>query len=463
MSTTRPAAVAGLFYPDNPTELKRTVTDLLADARGEASLHAPKALIVPHAGYIYSGAVAASAYARLGGLRGRIRRVVLLGPTHRVPVRGLALPEADRFATPLGEVQLDRAGMQAIAGLPQVVRSAAAHQMEHSLEVQLPFLQQVLGDFQLLPLAVGDATAAEVADVLETVWGGDETLIVISSDLSHFLPDALARQVDGAHRGRHPGAGFASQPRAGLRRHAGQRPAAGGAQAWPASGGAGRAQFQRHRRRPRAGGRLCRLRFSGRGRSRESRKVEADQAEAEKGSFLLKLARAEIARQLWEDVPEPSAEPWMAEPGASFVTLTRQGELRGCIGTLEAHRPLGMDVRENAVAAAFRDPRFMPLSRAEFDRVRVEVSLLSPHRTAGGCQRRGCDLDVLRPGIDGVVFEYGHFRSTFLPQVWEQLPDPAEFLAHLKRKAGLPLDFWAKEVRLSRYTVGKWKEQPHEQ
>ena len=197
MPSIRPAAVAGLFYPDTPIALKQTLADLLSQAVPGASACLPKALIVPHAGYVYSGAVAASAYARLGALSGRIRRVVLLGPAHRVYVHGLALPEAERFATPLGEVQLDQEGMQRLAALPQVTRSAAAHQMEHSLEVQLPFLQQVLGDFQLLPLAVGEATAAEVAEVLERVWGGDETLIVISSDLSHFLPDAAARKVDG--------------------------------------------------------------------------------------------------------------------------------------------------------------------------------------------------------------------------------------------------------------------------
>jgi len=198
MPAIRPAAVAGMFYPDNPVALRQTLVDLLADAPAADAPRAPKALIVPHAGYVYSGAVAASAYARLAELRGRIRRVVLLGPTHRVYVHGLALPGVERFATPLGEIQLDLEAMQGIADLPQVTTSAAAHQMEHSLEVQLPFLQQVLGDFMLLPLAVGEATAAEVAEVLEQVWGGDETLIVISSDLSHFLPDAAARKVDGA-------------------------------------------------------------------------------------------------------------------------------------------------------------------------------------------------------------------------------------------------------------------------
>jgi AmmeMemoRadiSam system protein B/AmmeMemoRadiSam system protein A len=457
MPAIRPAAVAGLFYPDNPMALRQTLVDLLANAQAADSPRAPKALIVPHAGYVYSGAVAASAYALLGELRGRIRRVVLLGPTHRVYVRGLALPGAERFATPLGEIQLDREAMQGIADLPQVTTSAAAHQMEHSLEVQLPFLQQVLGDFMLLPLAVGEATADEVAAVLEQVWGGDETLIVISSDLSHFLPDALARKVDGGtvdailaldpHLNHEQACG--ATPVNGLllaaRRH-GLHPVALDVRNSSDTAGdpdrvVGYAAFA----------------FTAAASPEKSRKVEADQAEAEKGASLLTLARTEIAKQFWAHLPEPSAQPWMAEPGACFVTLTRQGELRGCVGTLEAHRPLGLDVRENALAAAFRDPRFMPLARAEFDDVRVEVSVLSLHEAlAVGCEKDA--LAVLRPGIDGVVFEYAHYRSTFLPQVWEQLPDPAEFMAHLKRKAGLPKEFWAEGVRLSRYTVSKWKE-----
>jgi hypothetical protein len=188
----------------------------------------------------------------------------------------------------------------------------------------------------------------------------------------------------------------------------------------------------------------------------QSAEVELPDA-AEKGSTLLNLARTEIASKLGHDVSSPAQAGWLAEPGACFVTLTRQGELRGCIGTLEAHRPLGLDVRENAVAAAFRDPRFTPLSRVEFDEVRVEVSLLSPTEALVVVSEEHA-LASLRPDVDGVVFEYRHYRSTFLPQVWEQLPEPAEFMAHLKRKAGLPMDFWAEDVRLSRYTVSKWKE-----
>ena len=196
MTNVRPPAVAGMFYPAEPGQLAHDVQHYLEEARPIDLV--PKALIVPHAGYIYSGAIAASAYAALKAIASRIRRVVLLGPTHRVAVRGLALPGAEAFDTPLGRVNLDAAGARAIASLPQVGISAQAHALEHSLEVQLPFLQSVLTDFTLLPLAVGMATAEEVAEVLETVWGGDETLIVISSDLSHYLPYATAQQVDQA-------------------------------------------------------------------------------------------------------------------------------------------------------------------------------------------------------------------------------------------------------------------------
>lgn len=194
MSAVRPPAVAGMFYPADPRQLKLDVQKYLADAQPQA--FQPKALIAPHAGYIYSGAIAASAYATLKTIAPRIRRVILLGPTHRVAVRGLALPDTDAFDTPLGRVQLDTDAMRAIATLPQVLVSGNAHEEEHSLEVQLPFLQSVLGEFTLLPLAVGRATAEEVAEVLEAVWGGDETLIVISSDLSHYLPYAAAQSVD---------------------------------------------------------------------------------------------------------------------------------------------------------------------------------------------------------------------------------------------------------------------------
>lgn len=191
----RPPAVAGMFYSGSMTALSAEVRDYLSHA-ATATASAPKALIVPHAGYVYSGLVAASAYACLGAARASIRRVVLLGPTHRVAIRGLALPDAAAFDTPLGRVPLDAELVNAVKSLPQVTTSEAVHAMEHSLEVQLPFLQLALDQFSLLPLAVGMASAEEVAEVLDRVWGGPETLIVISSDLSHYHPYAEAQRLD---------------------------------------------------------------------------------------------------------------------------------------------------------------------------------------------------------------------------------------------------------------------------
>jgi hypothetical protein len=193
----RPAAVAGTFYPGFPEELAAEVGGMLADA-GMSPAPVPKAIIAPHAGYMYSGAVAAAAYARLRPAASRISRVVLLGPVHRVPVRGLALPAAAAFATPLGTVPVDLDAVRQLAGLRQVCVSADAHALEHSLEVQLPFLQAVLEKFAVVPLAVGEASAEDVAEVLDRLWGGPETLIVVSSDLSHYLSYDDAQAVDRA-------------------------------------------------------------------------------------------------------------------------------------------------------------------------------------------------------------------------------------------------------------------------
>jgi len=196
-ASVRASAVAGLFYPGDARELAGNLAQLLGAAAHEApERDAPKAIIAPHAGYIYSGPIAASVYALLAPARSRITRVVLLGPTHRVAIKGLALPGCAAFATPLGKVEIDAAAVGALDKLPQVSVNARAHAPEHSLEVHVPFLQVVLGKFTLVPLAVGQASAQEVAEVLDALWGGAETLIVVSSDLSHYLPYADAQAVD---------------------------------------------------------------------------------------------------------------------------------------------------------------------------------------------------------------------------------------------------------------------------
>ncbi|MBN8442962.1 MAG: AmmeMemoRadiSam system protein B [Dechloromonas sp.] len=196
IASIRPAAVAGLFYPDDHRVLQAQLTEFLAAAIPPESAAAPKAIIVPHAGYIYSGAVAAAAYASLAPIREQIRRVVLLGPAHRMAVHAFALPASQGFMTPLGEVPLSQSDWLALHERPDVIVDDRPHALEHCLEVQLPFLQTMLGRFELVPLLVGGASDEAVAQVLESLWGGPETLIVISSDLSHFHRYREACSID---------------------------------------------------------------------------------------------------------------------------------------------------------------------------------------------------------------------------------------------------------------------------
>lgn len=452
----RPPAVAGSFYPGDAASLNDDVAVCLAVSPAPTfcagTAGTLKAIIVPHAGYIYSGGTAGKAYARLIPLAGRIRRVVLLGPCHRVSVRGLAAPTVSAFATPLGSVPLDRAALDALADLPQIVASDAAHAQEHSLEVQLPFLQAVLGSFDLVPLAVGQTGAAEVAQVIDRLWGGPETLIVISSDLSHFHGYAEAQKIDHA----------TANHILALEQLNSFEQACG---ALPINGLLAVAQ--------RRGMRIERVAQCNSGDTAGDRArvvgyasfaLYEPQADVDTlGPALLVRARNAIAAQLAQPTRPEAFHSALAGPGATFVTLTQDGALRGCIGSLEAHRPLDQDVRANAVAAAFRDPRFPPLTLAELPRTRVEVSLLATPQPMTFTDEADA-LRQLRPTVDGIIFIAGEGgklgRSTFLPQVWEQLPDPRTFMAHLKQKAGLPADYWSSEVQLQRYEVKKWKEAP---
>lgn len=448
-TTTRAAAVAGAFYPADPGTLTRDLDALLAHAhsRLEPGEPALKAIIAPHAGYIYSGPVAATVYARLASFAGRVRRVVLLGPAHRVEVRGLALPGAHAFATPLGCVPLDDTAPALLADLPQVGVSGEAHALEHSLEVHLPFLQRVLGDFKLIPLVVGRASAEEVAQVLDRLWGGDETLVVVSSDLSHYLSYGQAQAAD------------RDTARLILNRQPTLDP-------YQACGAAPVNGLLVAAARRGLGARLLDLRNSGDTAGDRSRVVGyasfgfyADAAAAgdTRGEILIPIARSAIGGMFGLDFATREDHAFLHEHGACFVTLTRHGKLRGCIGSLQPHRKLLDDVRANAKAAAFLDPRFQPLTGTEFKSTLVEISLLSPSEPMQFASEAEA-IAGLRPGVDGVILEFGDQRGTFLPQVWEQIPDAREFFAHLKRKAGLSADFWADGMRLSRYTVSKWRE-----
>lgn len=448
MSSVRPAAVAGMFYPADPRLLAAEVDELLGGVEQPAPrLAYPKALIVPHAGYVYSGGVAAHAYDELAAARGSVRRVVLLGPTHRVAVRGLAVPSAGFFATPLGSVRIDSAALQSVRDLPQVVTSDAAHAREHSLEVQLPFLQKMLGDFALAPFAVGAASTEEVAAVIERLWGGPETLLVISTDMSHYHPYETARAIDGATLERiaafstdldHEEACGAT-PLNGLlftaRKKGLELKLLSACNSGDTAGGKGQvvgySAFALY----------------------EDGSVSPDEA----GRSLLRLARNAIESELVARPRSKADAPWLAQAGATFVTLTKDGALRGCIGSLEPRRALGEDVALNALGAAFRDPRFAAMSAAEWPQCRVEVSLLSTPKPL----RFADETDLLaqiRAGEDGLILESDGKRATFLPQVWEDIADKRLFLAHLLKKAELPADTRLTRCKLFRYRVTKWKE-----
>jgi AmmeMemoRadiSam system protein B/AmmeMemoRadiSam system protein A len=450
MASVRPAAVAGMFYPALPHELARDVDDMLAHSAASGFAPGfPKALIVPHAGYVYSGSVAAEAYDKLRPARGIVRRVVLLGPCHRVPVRGLALPESTAFTTPLGQVPIDREAIESLAGLSQVVVSRAVHAEEHALEVQLPFLQRVLGEFSLVPLAVGAATPEQVAEVIDRLWGGAETLIVISSDLSHYHPYEEACAID---RG-------TAQAILDYSTDIDHEQACG---ATPVAG----MLLAAKRRKLKV--ELLDLRNSGDTAGGRAQVVgyaafafwdKTQSFDEEHRRTLLDIARNSIEAALGvSELKRLPDEPWLKTLHATFVTLTQNGGLRGCIGSLEAHRRLGEDVRHNARAAALSDPRFPPLTREELARTRVEISLLStPKRLAFADH---ADLIAqLRPGEDGLILECGEARGTFLPQVWESLPDPEQFISELKRKAGMSPGVSTAKCRIQRYRALKWKEE----
>ena len=501
MPSVRETAVAGQFYPGSAAELEATVRHFLAGAgpaKGEktAAAPVPKALIAPHAGYVYSGAVAASAYARLEPAAAVIKRVVLLGPCHRVAVQGLALSGADAFATPLGHVPVDKAAAARILDLPQVEVFDATHAQEHSLEVHLPFLQIVLDDFAVVPLVVGDAPPEQVADVLDALWGGPETLIVVSSDLSHYLDydsaqkidsetcraietlDAQAISRDGAC-GRFPVGGLLEiAKRRGLTvttldlRNSGDT-------AGPKDRvvGYGSWMFQEapvEAVRPGGSPKNKNIKNAGKSPTKRTATVtwnkpdEGDEGDEEAfaattralldrhGEALLALAAGSIQHGLEHAKALPAGpadfDAELAKHGACFVTLRRDGKLRGCIGTSVARRPLVVDVCDNGFRAAFKDPRFPALKSDEVPGLEVLVSLLS-RQTPMAFSSEQEFIELLRPGTDGLIIEDGKKRALFLPSVWSQLSEPRVFIEHLKAKAGLAKDHWSDTFKARRFTA----------
>lgn len=452
-ASVRPPAIAGTFYPADAQTLAAMVDKYLSDARDDGLN--PKALIAPHAGLIYSGPVAGSAYKSIARRAGQISRVVLLGPPHRVAVPKFCVPAANAFRTPLGDVPLDLDGIATALALPGVEQSDIPHAEEHSLEIHLPFLQRVLGAFTLVPVIVGGPTPQETDALLKALWGGSETLIVISTDLSHYhdydganaRDQAFRRQVetlslekieDEQACGRFPVKGLLHRARAlDLRvttldvRNSGDT--------------GGRDHHDRV-----VGYGAWALEYAG-----SARLPDEDR------TILIDAARRSIANGLKNGRParvqHGTFSPALETYRATFVTLNQNGKLRGCIGSILPHRSLIEDVAINAHKAAFGDPRFPQLSAADVETLDLSVSILSHARpVAFGSEAEA--VDALQPDVDGVILQAegpdGQTRrGLFLPQVWESVPKADQFLRHLKAKAGLPQDYWSNTIRLWRYTT----------
>jgi MEMO1 family protein len=481
LSAQRRPALSATFYVASPEELITQVDAHLHQGKPASRLSqaCPKILIAPHAGHVYSGDTAGKAYALLAPHAAKIRRVVLFGPAHRVYFQGIALPGAGSFETPLGAMPLDTLGFDAIADLPFISTRPDAHAQEHCLEVHVPFLQRALPQASLVPLLVGDAPREAVAQVMQRLWGDAETVFIISTDLSHFHRYDEANAIDAATCTQI----LALDPRLNHEQACGATPVNGtlllaqerslriaqierlnsGDTAGNSPEGRERvvgyasfALFETHQDTinsiaSRADSMPARGHFS----------LKNASLNASQGMQLVKLARQQLQQHIAGDAAQSLDLSGFQQLGASFVTLTKQGQLRGCIGSLQAHRPLAHDVQANALAAALHDPRFPPVTAQELPQIQVEVSVLTAP-TALPHANESHALWQLRPGIDGLIFEAlhngQHYRSTYLPQVWEQIPEPRAFLAHLKVKAGLPFDFWSPDVKLSRYEVQKFHE-----
>ena len=467
--TVRQPVWAGSFYPADPAELARMIERLTEKAQ-ETRLRLPrnkvlKALIMPHAGYVYSGWTAAHASLVLS--KNRFSKVILMGPDHRIGIKNGAICDVGAYQTPLGRIDL-HPDAKRLRRQATLFRSLpVAMDKEHSLEVLLPFLQTYLGEFALVPLMVGPADVERLAAAINDLIDAN-TLLVISSDLSHFLGDTDARAMDretvtAILELNSPGLAGKPNRACGLwsllilmelaRRNQWQPVLLHYANSSDTAGGRSRVvgyttiaffgdQPMDHKLDPQA-------RFT-----------------EEQGQTLVYLARHTISEELGHrlsDADSAAKPPALKDEDfkrncGTFVTLKIKGQLRGCIGNLTSTETVWEGVKRNAINAAFHDPRFSPLTAKEFDQTEIEVSILTEPRPL---EYRDADdlMQKLRVNVDGVIIRKGHASATFLPQVWEQLPRPAQFLSHLCLKAGLPSDAWKdQELEVLTYQVQYFEE-----
>ncbi|MBW1937905.1 MAG: AmmeMemoRadiSam system protein B [Deltaproteobacteria bacterium] len=434
--TVRPPAVAGRFYPNGPEELRKTVRSLLRDASGVDIKETIRGLVSPHAGYIYSGIVAAAGYRQIAP---STRTVILIGPSHQFPLKGASIPSVAVYQTPLGDVRLAQLVFK-LRKLPIFESAPEAHKKEHSLEVQLPFLQVMLKDFEIVPILINSEDPKALALALAPHIDNN-TLIVASTDLSHYYPYERAVSLDRVCTSAITNAEFS---RMSLCEACGKQAVMtlmhiAEIKNWDAK------LIDYKNSGDTAGGKdnvvgYASIAFVD--RKERSKRMKASLSDQDKKA-LLRLARSAIEAKIVVGikVERPKPSPILKEDRGCFVTLHKFGQLRGCIGTIEPVCSLVECVGENAQNAAFKDPRFLRLSAEELPEIDIEVSVLSvPERLNF---KSGDDLKrQLRPNVHGVILSRGMHSSTFLPQVWEQLPDKEQFLEYLCVKGGMPATAW---------------------
>jgi MEMO1 family protein len=438
-----------MFYPAAPDSLNALIADVRKRARPDGGV-APKVVIAPHAGLVYSGAVAATAFGPWARRAEPPRRIVIIGPAHRVAFSGIAVHPASRWRTPLGGIPVAGVTHAGLAQAPGILVDPRPFAGEHSLEMHLIMLQAMLpAPFEIVPILVGDADPHQVAEALRRVWGGPETVVAISSDLSHFLEQTSAQSIDSdtarrietldaaALDGRRA-CGFLSV-RAALEIAAERDMRASGLHlATSADAGADASRV--------VGYGAFALEYAASARLAESDRehllsacMSALQDAAETGGKAAPPTR---------DAVSPALSAWRA----TFVTLTENHRLRGCIGSLEPRRTLIKDALANTTQAAFADPRFPPLKESELAGLRLDVSILSHPRPIPWASESELAA-ALEPDRDGLILSTGKRRALFLPSVWRHFPDARAFVRHLMAKAGFESNRWPEGLEARRFRV----------
>ena len=438
--------VAGAFYPADANELDSIISEYLSQA--EKSLTKVRGLVSPHAGYIYSGPVAAYGYKQLEGER--YDTVIILGPSHHARFSGFSIPNATHYETPLGLVRISKKA-DGLRKERYFFYDERIHTKEHSVEVQIPFLQKVLRDFEIIPIVVGDIDPETLAKILSK-YIDDRTLVIASSDLSHYYPYEQAKSLDAFCIHSIPSLDFE------------------GMDACEACGKIPILTLMHLAKDFGWEGKLLDYRNSGDTAGDKSRVVGyASIAFYETGfskeerEFLTKLARQTLESYLSgkgkPKVEENELTPKLREIRGCFVTLNKFGNLRGCIGHILPQEELYKCVIDNAVNAALNDPRFEAVTYEELKDIKIEISVLSVPKPLAFESPQDL-LEKLKPGVDGVVIHYRGRTSTYLPQVWGSLPNKQDFLSRLCLKQGSPPDCWTKpDVRIETYQAEVWEEE----